>query len=108
RQGIQNFTREEAVRVGGEDPDHATRDLFESIERGDHPAWQVCVQIMPEAEAARYKVDPFDLTKVWSHADYPLIEIGELVLDRNPHNYFAEVEQAAFAPSNIVPGIGFS
>jgi catalase len=108
RQGIENLTREEAVRVAGEDPDHATRDLFEAIECGDHPAWRVCVQIMPEAEAARYTVDPFDLTKVWSHADYPLIEIGELVLDRNPQNYFAEVEQAAFAPSNIVPGIGFS
>jgi len=108
RQGIQNFTGEEAVRMAGEDPDHATRDLFQAIERGDYPAWRVYVQIMPEAEAKSYHINPFDLTKVWPHGDYPLIELGELVLNRNVQNYFAEVEQAAFSPANVVPGIGFS
>lgn len=108
KQGIKNHTREEAVRVAGEDPDHATRDLFEAIERGDSPAWRVCVQIMTMEEAERYHINPFDLTKVWPHVDYPLIEFADLVLDRNPRNYFAEVEQAAFEPSSIVPGIGFS
>lgn len=108
KQGIQNFTREEAIRVGGEDPDHATGDLFQAIERGEYPRWRVCVQIMPEADAASYRVNPFDVTKVWPHGDFPLVEFGELVLDRNPENYFQDVEQAAFEPSNIVPGIGFS
>ena len=108
KQGIQNFTRDEANQMRSDDPDHATRDLFEAIERGDYPAWRVCVQIMPEKDAENYHINPFDLTKVWPQADYPLMEFGELVLDRNPQNYFAEVEQAAFAPANIVPGIGFS
>ncbi len=108
KQGIENFTADEAVKMAGIDPDHATRDLYASIEDGDHPAWRVCVQIMPETDAASYKFDPFDLTKVWNHSDYPLIEIGEMVLNRNPENYFAEVEQAAFTPANVVPGIGFS
>jgi catalase len=108
RQGIQNFTGEEAVRMSGEDPDHATRDLFQAIERGDFPAWRVSVQIMTEAEAKSYEINPFDLTKVWPHGDFPLIELGELVLNRNVQNYFAEVEQAAFSPANVVPGIGFS
>ncbi len=108
KQGIQNFTREEAVEVGGKDPDHATRDLFDAIARGDYPGWRVCVQIMTEAEALDYHLNPFDLTKVWPHGDFPLVEFGELVLDRNPENYFQDVEQAAFEPSNIVPGIGFS
>jgi catalase len=108
KQGIQNFTREEAGRMRGEDPDHATRDLFEAIERGDAPAWRACVQIMPEQDALTYRINPFDLTKVWPHGDYPLVEFGELVLDRNPQNYFAEIEQAAFEPASIVPGIGFS
>ena len=108
QQGIQNFTREEAIRVTGEDLDHATRDLFEAIEHGDYPAWSVCVQIMPEADAENYHINPFDLTKVWPHGDYPLVEFAQLVLDRNPENYFQDVEQAAFEPSNIVPGIGFS
>jgi catalase len=107
-QGIENFSAEQAQRMAGIDPDHATRDLYAAIEDGEAPSWRVCVQIMPEADAATYKVNPFDLTKVWNHSDYPLIEIGELVLDRNPENYFAEVEQAAFSPANIVPGIGFS
>ncbi len=108
KQGIQNFTKEEAAQMAGEDPDHATRDLFQSIQRGDFPAWRVYVQIMPEAYAGTYHINPFDLTKVWPHADYPLIEFAELVLNRNVQNYFTEVEQAAFSPGNIVPGIGFS
>ena len=108
RQGIKNFTREEAAQMAASDPDHSTRDLFDSIDRGDFPAWSVSVQIMPEADAATYHVNPFDVTKVWPHADYPLIEFAELVLDRNPQNYFTDIEQAAFEPSSIVPGIGFS
>src|SRR3972149_7059914 len=102
KQGIQCHTREEEIRVAGEDPDHATRDLFQSIERGDYPSWRVCVQIMPEAEAEAFRFNPFDLTKVWPHGDYPLHEFGELVLDRNPLNYFADVEQAGVDPSSIV------
>lgn len=108
RQGIQNFTGEQAQAMTGIDPDHATRDLFASIEDGDFPAWTVSVQIMTEAEAESFAIDPFDLTKVWPHAAHPLIEIGELVLNRNPQNYFAEVEQSAFSPANVVPGISFS
>ncbi|WP_225767133.1 catalase [Inquilinus sp. Marseille-Q2685] len=108
RQGIQNFTAEQAQAMTGIDPDHATRDLFASIEDGDFPAWTVSVQIMTEAEAEAFPIDPFDLTKVWPHAAHPLIEIGELVLNRNPQNYFAEVEQSAFSPANVVPGISFS
>jgi len=108
KQGIRNFTREEADAMRGTDPDYAQRDLFDAIQRGDFPRWRVAVQIMPEKEAESYRINPFDLTKVWPHADYPLIEAGELVLDRNPVNYFAEVEQAAFEPKNIVPGMGFS
>ncbi|GMA62506.1 catalase [Alicyclobacillus fastidiosus] len=107
-QGIDNFTREEAIRVAGEDPDYHTRDLYEAIEQGDYPAWKVYVQIMPLEDAVTYKFDPFDVTKVWHYEDYPLIPIGRMVLNRNPENYFAEVEQAAFSPANIVPGIGFS
>ncbi|TWA59281.1 catalase [Azospirillum baldaniorum] len=108
RQGIQNFTAEQAVRIAGVDPDHATRDLFAAIRDGDFPTWTVSVQIMPEVEADSYRINPFDVTKVWPHADYPLVEIGELVLNRNPENFFAEVEQAAFSPANVVPGISFS
>ncbi|WP_434623482.1 catalase [Azospirillum sp. B2RO_4] len=108
RQGIENFTAEQATVMGGIDPDHATRDLYASIEDGDFPAWTVSVQIMPEAEADAYRINPFDLTKVWPHGDYPLIEIGELVLNRNPENFFAETEQAAFSPASVVPGISFS
>ena len=107
-QGVACFTDAEATALAGTDPDHATRDLFASIDKADFPRWRVHVQIMPEADAADYYVNPFDLTKVWRHSDYPLIEVGILELNRNPQNYFAEVEQAAFSPSNIVPGIGFS
>ena len=108
RQGIKNLPRAEASRLTGTDPDYAQQDLCEAIARGDFPAWRVCVQVMPETEAETYHIHPFDLTKVWPHQDYPLIDVGEMVLQRNPENYFAEVEQAAFAPANIVPGMGFS
>ncbi|TGK49268.1 catalase [Leptospira kanakyensis] len=108
KQGIKNLTPEKAGELAGSDPDYATRDLFESIHKKDFPKWRVCVQIMPEKDADNYKVNPFDLTKIWSHKDYPLIEVGELELNRNPKNYFFEVEQAAFSPSNLVPGIGVS
>jgi len=107
-QGIENFTGEEAVKMAGIDPDFATRDLYSAIEQGDYPAWRVCVQIMPLADANTYRFDPFDVTKTWSQKDYPLVDIGRMVLNRNPENYFAEVEQAAFSPANIVPGIAFS
>jgi catalase len=105
-QGILNFTREEADRMRAADPDVATRDLHGAIAKGDFPAWRVEVQIMTPKQAETYRFDPFDITKVWPHADFPTIEIGRMVLDRNPENYFAEVEQAAFSPGNFVPGIG--
>jgi len=108
KQGIKNFTREEADHMKSVDMDYSQNDLFHAIKRGEFPKWAVKVQIMPEAEAATYHINPFDLTKVWPHGDYPLIEVGELELNRNPVNYFAEVEQAAFEPRNIVPGMGYS
>ena len=108
KQGIKNFTREGADDMRGQDPDYAQRDLFEAIKNGEFPKWRVCVQVMPDKDADTYRINPFDLTKVWPHGDYPLIEVGEVVLDRNPENYFAEVEQAAFDPKNIVPGMGYS
>ena len=107
-QGHAFYTDEEAVEVVGADRETAQRDLFESIERGEFPRWKMWVQIMPEEEAETYRWNPFDLTKVWPHSDYSLIEVGVLELNRNPKNYFAEVEQSAFSPANIVPGIGFS
>ena len=107
-QGIENLTREEAEDLRGEDPDHATRDLYESIAKGDFPSWTLEVQVMRAAEAEDYRWDVFDITKVWPHGDYPPVKIGRLVLDRNPENYFAEVEQAAFSPSDFVPGIAAS
>ncbi|KLL11109.1 catalase [Protofrankia coriariae] len=107
-QGIDNFTDAEAKAVVSVDPDFHLRDLASSIQRGDHPAWRLEVQIMPFADAATYRFNPFDLTKVWPHGDYPPITIGRMVLDRNPEDYFAEVEQAAFEPANLVPGIGAS
>ena len=105
-QGIQNFTGDEAEQMSGTDPDCATRDLHEAIARGDFPAWRLEVQIMTPEEAESYRFDPFDITKVWPHADFPPIEVGRMTLNRNPENYFAEVEQAAFSPSSFVPGIG--
>lgn len=107
-QGIRNLTDGEAETVMGKDRESHQRDLYESLERRDFPRWTMFVQIMPETDAATYRFNPFDLTKVWPHGDYPLIEVGVLELNRNPENYFAEVEQAAFNPANIVPGIGFS
>jgi catalase len=92
----------------GKEPDDAQRSLFQAIQQGNFPNWSVSVQIMPEKEADTYHINPFVLTKVWPHADYPLTDVGELVLDRNPEIYFAEVEQAAFEPKNVVPGMGFS
>ncbi len=108
QQGIANYTTEESREVSKYDRDHAQRDLFESIERGDFPRWKLYVQIMPEQEALTYHINPFDLTKVWPHGDYPLEEVGVLELNRNPKNYFRDVEQSAFDPAHIVPGIGFS
>lgn len=107
-QGIQNLTRQEAEIMKGKDPDHATRDLYEAIERGEYPAWRLEMQIMTPEQAAKYRFDPFDVTKVWPHADFPPVVIGRLVLNRNPENYFAEVEQSAFSPANFVPGIAAS
>ena len=107
-QGIQNLTRQEAEVMKGKDPDHATRDLSESIKRGEYPSWRLEMQIMPPEPAAKYRFDPFDITKVWPHADFPPIVIGRLVLNKNPENYFAEVEQSAFSPANFVPGIAAS
>ena len=108
KQGIKNFEAAEAMKIRGEDPDFSTMDLHSSIEKGEFPKWTMFVQIMPEADAETYRIHPFDLTKVWPHSDYPLIEVGEMELNRNPENYFQEVEQAAFEPSNVIPGIGFS
>ena len=108
RQGIQCMPPDEAARLAGCDADYHTRQLFEAIERGEFPGWTFSVQIMPEKEAETYRGNPFDLTKVWPHADYPLIEVGVLELNRNSRNYFAEIEQAAFSPGNVVPGISFS
>ena len=107
-QGIQNLTRQEADRLAGEDPDHATRDLYQAIARGEYPSWTVSLQIMTPEQAAEYRFDPFDITKVLPHGDYPLVPAGRMVLNRNPENYFAEVEQAAFSPGNFVPGIAAS
>ena len=107
-QGIKNLTRGEAEDMRGRDPDHATRDLFDAIARGDYPSWTLEVQIMTPEQAKDYRFDILDITKVWPHGDFPPIKIGKLVLNRNPVNYFAEVEQAAFSPSNLVPGIAAS
>jgi catalase len=107
-QGNKTLTAAQAEELAGKDPNYATKDLFESIEKGDYPSWTVYVQIMTNEQAKKYEFDPFDVTKVWYHSDFPLIPLGKMVLNRNPENYFAEVEQAAFAPNNIVPGIAFS
>jgi len=108
QQGVTHYTNAEAADVVGQDRESAQRDLFANIEAGNFPRWTLKVQVMPEHEAQSYAINPFDLTKVWPHADYPLIEVGVLELNRNPVNYFAEVEQAAFTPANVVPGISFS
>jgi catalase len=108
QQGIRNLSDAEAEAIVGKDRESHQRDLFESIERGDFPRWTLSVQVMPEREASSVPYNPFDLTKVWPHADYPLIEVGIMELNRNPENFFAEVEQSAFNPAAVVPGIGFS
>ncbi|MCA9725102.1 MAG: catalase [Kurthia sp.] len=108
QQGIENYTNAEAAKVVGQDRESSQRDLFNAIEKGDFPKWKMYIQVMTEEQARNHPDNPFDLTKVWYKADYPLIEVGEFELNRNPENYFADVEQAAFAPSNVVPGISFS
>lgn len=107
-QGHKHWTNAEAAEVVGRTRESTQEDLYDAIENGDFPKWRFCIQVMPEADAENAPFNPFDLTKVWPHGDYPLIEVGVLELNRNPDNYFAEIEQVAFAPSNIVPGIGFS
>ncbi|PTR08140.1 catalase [Nitrosospira sp. Nsp5] len=108
QQGIRNLTDAEAAAIIGKDRESHQRDLYESIEKSDFPKWTLFVQIMPEKEATTCPYHPFDLTKIWPHKDYPPIEVGVMELNRNPENFFAEVEQAAFNPANVVPGIGFS
>jgi catalase len=105
-QGIENMTDTEAKAMRAEDLDYHRRDLREAIDRQDHPSWRLDMQIMPFEDAASYRFNPFDLTKVWSQRDYPPITIGRMVLDRNPDNFFAQVNQVAFEVSNMVPGIG--
>lgn len=107
-QGVKNLAVDAAAKIAGENPDYHTEDLFNAIEAGDFPAWKLYVQIMPLEDANTYRFDPFDVTKVWSQKDYPLIEVGRMVLNRNPENYFAEVEQATFSPGTLVPGIDVS
>ncbi len=108
KQGMEFFNNAEAMKMAGLDADFHRRDLFDAIERGEHPKWELSVQVMPYAEAKAYRINPFDLTKTWSHKDYPLIKVGTMKLNRNPQNFFAEIEQAAFSPGNTVPGIGLS
>jgi len=107
-QGIANLTDEEAAAVVANDRESSQRDLFYSIADGNYPRWRFCIQVMTEEQAKNFRFNPFDLTKVWSQKEFPLIEVGILELNRNPRNYHAEVEQVALAPSNIVPGVGFS
>jgi catalase len=112
QQGIKNLSAEEATRIAGSDPDYAQRDLFNAIAGGDFPRWDVKVQVATEAELATWEArtgwNPFDLTKVWPHTDFPMLLVGVLELNRNPVNYHAEVEQAALSPSHVVPGLGYS
>jgi catalase len=105
-QGVENFTDADAKAMAADEPDFHRLDLWDAIEHGDAPSWTMSVQIMPYAEADGYRFNPFDLTKVWSQKDYPLHQVGRMVLDRNPDNFFAQIEQASFEPSNFVPGIG--
>lgn len=107
-QGIKNLTGKEADEMRTKDMDHAQRDLYTAIEKGDYPKWKLQIQVMTEEESKTYRINPFDLTKVWPHGDYPLMDVGILELNKNPDNYFQDVEQAAFAPAHIVDGIGFS
>jgi catalase len=107
-QGVEGLTGEDATRIAGEDADHHRRDLHEAIDRGEFPSWTLSVQVMPYEDARTYRFNPFDLTKIWPHSDYPLIKVGTMTLNKNPDNFFAQIEQAAFEPSALVPGIGFS
>lgn len=108
QQGIKNLTDQEAEKIVAVDRESSQRDLFTAIERGDYPRWTMYVQIMTPEQAKTHRDNPFDITKVWCHKDYPLIEVGVLELNRNPENYFSDVEQAAFNPASVVPGIGHS
>jgi len=108
KQGIQTLTNEEAAAIVANDRESNQRDLYENIEESNFPQWDVKIQIMTEEQALNFQFNPFDLTKVWPHSDYPLIDVGVMTLNENPKNYFNEVEQASFSPSNVVPGIGFS
>jgi catalase len=108
QQGIKNLTDEEACEIVGKDRESNGRDLYESIEKGDFPRWKMYIQVMTDEQAQKMPYNPFDLTKVWYHKDFPLIEVGILELNRNPDNYYQDVEQAAFNPAAVVPGIGFS
>ncbi|HEX3812233.1 MAG TPA: catalase [Mycobacteriales bacterium] len=105
-QGVEFFTQDEADQMASADTDYHTRDLFEAIVRGDHPSWSLKMQFMPFEDAKNYRFNPFDLTKVWPHSDYPLVDVGRMTLDRNPTDHHTEIEQAAFEPNNLVPGIG--
>ncbi len=107
-QGVETLTQDEANRIAGEDSDFHRRDLYDTIDAGEFPSWTLHVQVMPYDDARTYRFNPFDLTKVWPHDDYPLIKVGTMTLNRNPENFFAEIEQAAFEPSAVVPGISFS
>ncbi|EEQ29332.1 catalase [Microsporum canis CBS 113480] len=104
-QGVRNFTREEAEKMAGQNPDFLIHDMFDAIERKDYPSWTVFVQVMDPSQAENYRWNIFDMTKVWAHKDFPLRELGKLTLNRNPNNYFTDIEQAAFSPSTMVPGI---
>lgn len=108
KQGIKNFTDAEAAAMKSQDMDFAQRDLVENIDNGNFPRWDMKIQVMTEAESRTYHINPFDLTKVWPHGDYPLIDVGVIELNKNPDNYFQDVEQAAFAPAHVVDGIGYS
>jgi catalase len=108
QQGMEFLSNAEAAKLAGDNADFHRQDLFEAIGRGEFPSWTVSVQVMPYADAKNYRYNPFDLTKVWPHADYPLIKVGHFTLNRNPENFFAQIEQAAFSPGNLVPGIGLS
>ena len=107
-QGVENLSNSDAADTAATDPDAHRRDLFNSIRDGDFPSWTLSVQLMPYEQAKTYRINPFDLTKIWPHADYPLHKVGAMTLNRNPENFFAQIEQAAFEPSAVVPGIGFS
>ncbi|KAK5205223.1 catalase A [Exophiala xenobiotica] len=104
--GIQTLSQEDAVRLAGEEPDYHIKDMFNAIEQGNFPTWTMSLQVMDPKDAETYRWNIFDITKVWPHEDYPLIPVGKLTLNRNPENHFQEIEQAAFSPSNLVPGIG--